>query len=187
MEETTLPPEENGAAEEPVTTGSPFLDELLETVASVLPGGISSAYLGLDMPTLVVERDQVVALNRLLRDDPKLKFSLLSDLTAVDHLEREPRFEVVYHLYSFDRNAYLRVKVGVPGEQPELPTMTDVWVGANWPEREVFDMFGIIFTGHPELERILTPEGWQYFPLRRDFPLQGPGQVKLYDSVKDVF
>jgi NADH-quinone oxidoreductase subunit C len=102
-------------------------------------------------------------------------------------MDRDPRFDVVYHLYSFELHAYIRVKVGIPAEPCECPSMTDVYVGANWLEREVWDMYGIQFPGHPGLDRILTPEGWEYFALRRDFPLQGPGLIKLYDSVTDVF
>jgi NADH-quinone oxidoreductase subunit C len=129
----------------------------------------------------------VVDVCAYLRDAAECRYKHLSDLTCVDSLDGSPRFDVVYHVYSFDTHSYLRVKAGVPETPAECPTVTPVWPGANWLEREVFDMFGITFTGHPDLRRILSPEGWPYYALRRDFPLQGPGMVKLYDNVADIF
>ncbi len=168
-------------------TGLPALDSIAREVSALYPDAIEEAFMGLDMPTLRVARNHIVDVCRWLRDAPDLRFDMLSDLTCVDHLDRNPRYDVVYHLFSVRNNARLRLKTGVPEEPAECPTMTDVWVGANWAEREAFDMFGVVFTGHPNLERILTPEDWVYFPLRRDFPLQGPGMVKLYDNVTDIF
>ena len=169
------------------STGSPFLDDLLKGLEAAVPGAVTEARQGLDMPTLLTDVSSVVEVCRWLRDAPGYRYRLISDLTCVDYLDRAPRFEVVYHLYSFDLHAYIRVKTGVPEEPCECPTMTDVFIGANWLEREVWDMYGIQFIGHPGLDRILTPDGWDYFALRRDFPLQGPGLIKLYDSVTDVF
>jgi NADH-quinone oxidoreductase subunit C len=169
------------------TTGSPFLDGLLKTLEADYPDVVTEAFQGLDMPTLRVEKADAVEICRWLRDAPGYRYAMLSDLTAVDFLEREPRFDMVYQLYSFELHAYIRVKAGVAAEPCECPTMTDVYIGANWLEREVWDMFGVDFIGHPGLDRIMTPDGWEYFALRRDFPLQGPGLIKLYDSVTDVF
>lgn len=171
----------------PPTPQESLLAEIIDAVAKAAPDGLVSAGMGVDMPVVVAKLDSVVEVCRLLRDNASFQFALLSDLTAVDHLGREPRFDVVYHLYSYQRQTYVRVKVGVPEVPCVCPTMTEVWPGANWLEREVWDMFGIDFQGHPGLNRILTPEGWEYFALRRDFPLQGPGMVKLYDKVTDIF
>ena len=163
-----------------------WLDKALDVVRNAVPESAAGVEPGVDMPAVVVPREQIVEVCTALRDDPGLRFTMLSDLTASDYLDRDPRFDVVYHLLSFDLNARLRVKVGVPESDCRCPSVTSVWPGANWPEREVWDMFGIRFTGHPNLERILTPEGWEYFALRRDFPLQGPGMVRLYEDVTDV-
>ena len=108
-----------------------------------------------------------------LRDDRSLAFNYLSDLTAVDHYPNEPRFEMVYHLYSIDRNQRLRLKVRLAGDDPRVDSMVPVWAGANAFEREVFDLFGIHFEGHPYLVRLLLPEDWEGYPLRKDYPTEG--------------
>jgi NADH-quinone oxidoreductase subunit C len=109
---------------------------------------------------------------RLLKEDPQLDFNFLVDLTAVDYLDkRTPRFEVVYHLYSLSKNHRLRVKIPVAGEDPVVDSLTPLWKGANWLEREVWDMFGIRFRGHPDLRRILLYEQFEGYPLRKDYPV----------------
>jgi NADH-quinone oxidoreductase subunit C len=108
---------------------------------------------------------------RLLKE--QLQFERLSSVTAVDRFPAEPRFEVVYHLQSIQRNERLRLKCRVSGEQPEIESATGVWRAANWYEREVFDLFGIRFRNHPDLRRILMPEDWEGHPLRKDFPVTG--------------
>lgn len=120
--------------------------------------------------TIVVKKEDMVPLCTFLRDDPDLCFNFLSDLCGVDYLGRKPRFDVVYHLYSLDKNHRLRLKVKVE-EGESVPSVTYVWNTANWHEREVFDLFGITFDGHPDLSRILLPEDWEGYPLRKDFPL----------------
>jgi len=101
-----------------------------------------------------------------------LKMNYLVDIAGVDYLEREPRFEVVYHLYSTFTNLRLRLKVRLDDGEA-IPSVTDIWRSANFPEREAYDMFGIIFTGHPDLRRIYLAEDWEGFPLRKDYPLRG--------------
>jgi NADH-quinone oxidoreductase subunit C len=101
------------------------------------------------------------------------QFVRLSTVTAVDRYPSEPRFEVVYHLHSIDRNERLRLKCRLSGELPEIDSVTSVWRSAGWYEREVFDLFGIRFAGHPDLRRILLPEGWEGHPLRKDYPTVG--------------
>ena len=108
-----------------------------------------------------------------LRDDRELSFKYLSDLTALDHYPSEPRFETVYHLYSIKNNQRLRLKVRLGGDDPRVDSMVQVWPGANAFEREVFDLFGIYFTGHPYLVRIVLPEDWEGHPLRKDYPVEG--------------
>lgn len=103
----------------------------------------------------------------------ELGFDLLLDLTSVDHYGEEPRWELVYELYGLDHHQHLRLKTRVSEEKSELPTVTGVWRTADWHEREVYDMMGIRFRGHPDLRRILMWEGYPYFPLRKDFPLAG--------------
>lgn len=101
------------------------------------------------------------------------RFNLLLDISSVDHNDIEPRFTVVYHLYGLDHRCFLRLKADVAEEKCELPTVTGIWRTADWHEREIYDMMGIRFTGHPDLRRILMWEGYPYFPLRKDFPLAG--------------
>jgi len=117
---------------------------------------------------LVVDREQLREIALYTRDEEK--YALLSDLTAVDWPKREKRFDVVLNLYSFEHNARLRIKVHA-GAGEVVPSVTSVWPTANWLEREVYDMFGIEFGGHPDLKRILLPEEWQGHPLRKDYDI----------------
>jgi NADH-quinone oxidoreductase subunit C len=120
-----------------------------------------------DETTALVAREHVVDVCRYCRDS--LGFNYLSDITAVDWLDRSPRFDVVYHLLSLETWTRLRLKVQAnPGEL--IPTVIPVWGAANWPEREVYDMFGIEFDGHPDMRRLLMPDGWIGHPLRKDYP-----------------
>ncbi len=122
--------------------------------------------------THVVEARALRRLLSFLKSDAELQFNYLVDVLAVDYYDREPRFEVVYHLYSIPKKHRLRVKVRVPANEP-VPTISDLWQGADWPEREAFDMFGIVFEGHPNLKRIYLPQDWDGYPLRKDYPLRG--------------
>jgi NADH-quinone oxidoreductase subunit C len=115
--------------------------------------------------------DEVVSVCAYLKND--LNFDMLLDISSVDHLGSEPRFEIVYHFYSFKHHEYLRLKTFVGEEKGELPTISSLWSGADWHEREVFDMMGIKFKGHPDLRRILMWDSYPHFPLRKEFPLAG--------------
>ena len=117
-------------------------------------------------------RDDLPAVARALRDRPELAFAFLAELTAVDFWPREPRFEVVYILVSIEHRLRLRLKVRLPGDDPHVATVSGVWPAANWLEREVWDLFGIAFDGHPDPRRLLMPEDWDGFPLRKDYPVQ---------------
>ncbi len=121
--------------------------------------------------TLVIAPEKIVAVCRFLKE--QLGFVRCSSVTAVDWHPEEPRFEVVYHLHSLDRNERLRLKCRVGGETPEIDSVTCVWKGANWSEREVFDLFGVRFRNHPDLTRIMMPDYWEGHPLRKDFPVHG--------------
>jgi NADH-quinone oxidoreductase subunit C len=124
--------------------------------------------------TLVVPREHIAAVCTHLKTAPGFEFDMLSDLTGVDRgPEEEPRFEVNYHLFSTKRYHRLRLKVLLNQEDTHVGTVTGVWRTANWHERETFDMFGVIFDGHPDLRRILLPDDWQGHALRKDFPLRG--------------
>ena len=121
--------------------------------------------------TLIAEPSQIVDLCRHLKDTEK--FIRLSAVTAVDRYPEQPRFEVVYHLHSVAGNRRLRVKCRLSGTDPEIDSVTEVWRGANWYEREVYDMFGVQFRNHPNLTRILMPIDWEGYPLRKDYPKHG--------------
>jgi NADH-quinone oxidoreductase subunit C len=124
--------------------------------------------------TVVVSREQIVDVCRYLKDDPDLRYDLLMDMAGVDYLGREPRFEVVYHLYSISYNGRLRLKIRVSELDLVVPSVTSVWSTANWHEREAFDMLGIHFSDHPDLRRIYMPDDYPGHPLRKDFPILGP-------------
>jgi NADH-quinone oxidoreductase subunit C len=121
--------------------------------------------------TLEIEPSQIVAVCAKLKQE--MDFIRLSTVTAVDRYPIEPRFEVVYHLHSLSRNERLRLKVRVGGDKPAVDSVTSVWRGANWYEREVFDLFGIYINNHPDLRRIMMPDHWEGHPLRKDYPITG--------------
>lgn len=124
--------------------------------------------------TLVVPRESIFALCTFLKTAPGFEFDLLADITGADRgLEEEPRFEVNYHLFSTKRFHRLRLKVLLNEEDTRVQSVTGVWRTANWHERETFDLFGVVFEGHPDLRRILLPDDWQGHALRKDFPLRG--------------
>jgi NADH-quinone oxidoreductase subunit C len=123
--------------------------------------------------TIYVRPDRLIQVCEFLRDEPGLTFKYLSDITAVDHYPNEPRFEVVYHLLSLQNAERLRLKVRAGGENPSVDSLVLVFPCANAFEREVFDLFGIQFAGHPYLRRILMPEDWEGYPLRKDYPTEG--------------
>lgn len=122
--------------------------------------------------TVLVERKAVLNVCNYLKDDPSFRMNYLVDVLAVDHMPRSPRFDVIYCLYSIPKKQRIRVKTMV-AEGESAPSVTGIWLGADWPEREAYDMFGIVFEGHPDLSRIYLPDDWEGFPLRKDYPLRG--------------
>ena len=149
--------------------GHPALARLLEWNAKV----VQSARFDRDELTLWIDRGLIREACAILRDGTGCPFNYLADLTCVDWYPSEPRFEVVYHLHSVERNERVRLKCRVRGEDPVIESVTGVWRGANWYEREVFDLFGIKFLNHPDLRRILMPDDWEGHPLRKDYPVTG--------------
>ena len=155
-------------------------EELLAKVREALGDAVLDSHDSLGDATVLLERERVVEGMQTLRDDPELRFNFLMDLTAVDYLGRDPRFDVVYHLASVDEQPRgnapsisrhrLRVKIGVPETPCEAPSVVELWPAANWMEREVWDLYGIRFVGHPDLRRILLYEQFQGHPLRKDYP-----------------
>ena len=123
--------------------------------------------------TIYVARENIREACALLRNDAACPFNYLSDITCVDWLPSEPRFEVIYHLFSIQNKERVRLKVRLNGDAPALDSVTSVWPSANYAEREVFDLFGIRFNGHPYLRRLLMPENWEGHPLRKDYPVEG--------------
>jgi NADH-quinone oxidoreductase subunit C len=123
--------------------------------------------------TVVVPAQALTAVARQCKENPALNFNLLSDATCVDRFPVEPRFELNYSLVSIPRTDRLRLRTSVSAQHPVIDSLVPVWPGANWMEREIFDLFGIRFTGHPDLRRILLPDDFEGFPLRRDFPTEG--------------
>ena len=146
-------------------------ETLVATLQAAVPGAQMEAAPTLDLQTTIyVSRDHVPVLARALRE--QFAFNFLSELTAVDFWPKEPRFEVVYVLVSIANRLRVRMKVRLPADDPHVTTVSDVWPAANWLEREVWDLFGIAFDGHPDPRRLLMPEDWQGFPLRKDHPVQ---------------
>lgn len=145
----------------------------LRRLNDLAPGDIEDSQLFRGELAVHVSAANLRRVCEFLRDDAELDFKYLSDVTALDHYPNEPRFETIYHLYSIRRNERLRLKVRLTGDDPKVDSVVPVWPGANAFEREVFDLFGIHFAGHPYLARILMPEDWEGFPLRKDYPTEG--------------
>ncbi len=154
-------------------------------IADRLPAGSYEIAAAADgMPAITVPAEHLVEVCRALRDDPALAFSICLDVTAADHLPREPRYDVVYHLTAPDRRFRLRIRVYASGASPAVPSVSGIWTSADWQEREVYDLFGIAFTGHPSLERLIMPEDWEGHPLRKDYPVQIKMPVRTYEPLQ---
>jgi NADH-quinone oxidoreductase subunit C len=187
----TAPAAKAGAAHPPPTAAPPSgptdppppADKtpppFIATLQSAIPGGVVALSYWVGDWTIITPAATILDVMRHLRDAPDAAFDFLSDLTATDWPPRaEGRFDVIYCLYSTRLRHRVRVKVKVADRQP-LASVTSLWPGANWLEREVYDMFGVNFTGHPDRRRILMPDDWQGFPQRKDYPLEGPGELLM--------
>ena len=158
----------------PPESVDPEQNVAVQKLRAAMNDAIEEVYSFRDQVTIRVNKDRIVEVCMFLRDTPELEFDFLTDLTAVDYPSRPQRFDVVLHLYSMTQNHQLRLKAAV-AEDDTIESVVSVWKTANWQERECFDMFGIIFSGHPDLRRILLPEDWEGYPLRKDYPLAGYG------------
>jgi NADH-quinone oxidoreductase subunit C len=149
------------------------IDEVVTTIKEKFPQAVEETVCFRDEHTIRVKREHLLEVSRFLKEDPAATFNFLSDLCGVDYMGREPRFEVVYHLYSMEHKHRLRMKVSLSESDLSIPSVVSIWRTANWHERECFDLLGITFSDHPDLTRILTPDGFKEHPLRKDFPLRG--------------
>ena len=161
------------------------LDKLGETIAGALPGSVVSHRVEHGELTVGAVAGDIVKIATFLRDDPRCQFICIIDITAVDWPNREPRFDVVYHLLSPKQNMRIRVKAEV-GETTSVPSIIGVFPAANWFERETYDLYGVLFSGHPDMRRLLTDYGFEGHPLRKDFPLTGFVEVRYDDEQKRV-
>ena len=161
------------------------LDKLGETIASALPGSVLGHGVADGELTITASARDIVKVVKFLRDDDRCQFWSIIDVTAVDWPARERRFDVVYHFLSPKQNQRIRVKLEVE-EGTSVPSIIEVFPGANWFERETYDLYGVIFTGHPDMRRLLTDYGFEGHPLRKDFPLTGFVEVRYDDEQKRV-
>lgn len=161
------------------------LDSLGRTISDARSGSVLDYRVAYGELTVGAKADDIVDIMRFLRDDPRCRFVNLIDITAVDWPGREKRFDIVYHLLSPYRNQRIRVKAPV-GEGEAVPSIIEVFPGADWFEREAYDLYGVPFTGHPDMRRLLTDYGFEGHPLRKDFPLTGHVEVRWDDEQKRV-
>ena len=152
---------------------------IIAALEKVVPGSGAEALASIDQPTILVPAGRLLAVCGALRDDPELRFTALLDVVAADNLPHEPRFDLNYSLVAVDAPARVRVKVRVGGAHPRVPSLVGIWPSAGFLEREVWDLFGVEFDGHPDLRRLLTPEDWEGHPLRKDYPVQVDVPVKF--------
>jgi NADH-quinone oxidoreductase subunit C len=160
-------------------------DKLGQTIASALGGVVTGQQVILGELAITTTVNELIKVMRFLRDDERCQFVSFVDVTAVDWPSRERRFDVVYHLLSPRKNCRIRVKVEVAEGTP-VPSIIDIFPGANWFERETYDLYGVPFTGHPDMRRLLTDYGFEGHPLRKDFPLTGFVEVRYDDEEKRV-
>ena len=161
------------------------LEALGQTIVSALPGAALEHVVAFNQLTVVVEAARIVDVAKFLRDDPNCRFVNITDITAVDYPAREKRFDVIYNFLSPTLNTRIRLKVHAD-ETTQVPSIIDVFPGADWFEREAYDLYGVIFIGHPDMRRLLTDYGFEGHPLRKDFPLTGFVEVRYDDELKRV-
>ena len=154
---------------------------ILEKLQSTFAGEILGSHQDHGDLTVILKKDRCHEVLRFLKEDPDLSFEILMDVCGVDYLPtgEDPRFEVVYHLYSVTKNHRIRLRVKVPEQDMTLPTATDLWKSADWHEREAYDMFGFRFEGHPNLKRLLLFEGFEGHPLRKDYPTEKRQKIPI--------
>jgi NADH-quinone oxidoreductase subunit C len=158
------------------------LPAFIAALQAAVPGAVTHISYWVGDWTIIVSAAEMFNVARHLRDAPDAAFDLCSDVTATDWPTRAERFDLIYCLYSTRHRHRIRMKTKVAEDQP-IPSVTPVWPAANWLEREVFDMFGVNFTGHPDRRRILMPDDWQGYPQRKDYPLEGPGELLMENPI----
>jgi len=157
-----------------------MIPEAIEKLKAKFPSAILAVNEFRGETTIHLKKEEIVAVSQFLRDDADFKFDYLSDLCGADAYTPEKRFEVIYNLQSLSTKKRVRLKVFTEESDLHVPSVTSVWPGAGWPERETYDMFGIVFDGNKDLRRMYMPEEFEYFPLRKDFPLMGiPDSIPL--------
>ena len=161
------------------------LDALGQTIVNALPGAASGHAVACNQLTITVEATRIVEVVRFLRDDPSCRFVSIIDVTAVDYPGRENRFDVIYHFLSPTLNERVRLRAEA-SETTQVPSIIEEFPGADWFERECYDLYGVIFTCHPDMRRLLTDYGFDGHPLRKDFPLTGFVEVRYDDQEKRV-
>ena len=161
------------------------LNALGQTIVGALPGAAISHAVAFNQLNVTVDARKIVEIVKYLRDDPACRFVNITDITAVDYPGREKRFDVIYHFLSPTLNARIRLRAEAD-ETTQVPSLIDVFPGADWFEREAYDLYGVIFTGHPDMRRLLTDYGFEGHPLRKDFPLTGFVEVKYDEDQKRV-
>jgi NADH-quinone oxidoreductase subunit C len=151
-----------------------FADRVNQVGGELLAPGLD------ELPCARIASDRLIEFMESLKDGPGLCFEMLTDVCSVDEYDEDPRFDVIYHARSLETGDVVRIKVHAQGDPPTVPSLVDLYPTADWHEREVFDMMGIHFEGHPDLRRILMPLEYEWHPLRKDFPLEGVAPDKLY-------
>jgi len=160
---------------------------LAEAIKERFPDQVLGTEAFRDQVTLDIRREGIVDLCRTLHDDTDFAMDFLADLCGVDFLgKRTPRYAVVYNLYSMTHRHRIILRAGVPEDDPRIDSVVPIWIGADWHEREAYDMYGISFTGHPDLRRVLMPEDYEGHPLRKDYPVKGPGPEGEWQGYLDV-
>jgi NADH-quinone oxidoreductase subunit C len=160
------------------------LSSIIAALTAAVPEAEFQAGTATDRPTVIVPRERMLDTARALRDGVSPRFDVLVDISGVDWWPAEPRFEIVYHLLACGAPARLRLKVRLAGDDARVASVQTVWPSANWLEREVWDLFGIVFEDHGDLRRILMPEDWEGHPLRKDYPVQITMKPKVYEPLQ---
>jgi NADH-quinone oxidoreductase subunit C len=162
--------------------------EIVERLKEKFMGDIVDVTSFRDQVCVSIRPDNIVEICSFLRDDPDIRMDYLADICGLDYPGDEHRFRVVYNLYSIKFGHRLLLKALLGGDEPSIDSVVSVWAGANWHEREACDMYGIVFNGHPDLRRILMPEDWEGYPLRKDYPLKGRDdwEYKGFEELKDL-
>ena len=161
------------------------LEALGQSIVSALPGAATAHAVAFNQLTVDVEAAKIVEVVKYLRDDPNCRFVNITDVTAVDYPDREKRFDVIYHFLSPTLNTRVRLRVAAD-ETTQVPSLIEVFPGADWFEREAYDLYGVFFVGHPDMRRLLTDYGFEGHPLRKDFPTTGFLEVRYDDQEKRV-